>query len=159
MACASPFWIQRLQSRGVSFKKLKFLPFLLLRNDTICTKFICILSEYIHHVEKDHSLCQNSKLPSFTVILFSFSAVRWQSTNQCATWIPMSFSIELCSHVNHARRASASLWDCNAPATEPIIGSQLPKTGAVTVLRKSAVKLWKQHEMWKWLMLHNAENM
>ena len=82
---------------GSVSKSFTFSRFLLPRNDTICTKFLCILSEYILHVEINHSLCQNSKLPNFMVILFSFSAVRWQSTNQWVTWIPTSFSIELCS--------------------------------------------------------------
>ena len=58
--------------QGISFRKLHSLPFLLLRNDTICTTFLCILSEYTLHVEINHSLCQNSKLSNFTVMFFLF---------------------------------------------------------------------------------------
>ena len=132
MACPSPFRIQTrteseaaIQARGVSLKKLHFLPFLLLRlsNDTICTKFLCIMSEYILHVEINHSLCQNSKLPNFTVILFSFSAVRWQSTNQWATWIPTSFSIELCSRVNHTHPFEIA----TRQLPSPLLGHNCPK--------------------------------
>ena len=95
---------------GVSFKKLHFLRFYCYVMPLFAKKNVFVfLSEYILHVEINHSLCQNSKLPNITMILFSLSAVRW------GTWIPTSFSIELCSRVNHARRASASLWDCNAP--------------------------------------------
>ena len=102
----------------------------------------------------------NSTFPEFTVVLFSFSSVRWQSTNKWVTWIPTSFSIELCSRVNHARWASTSLWDYSAPATGPIIGSQTAqnwcRVSATEIGRKTAktardAKMFDATECWEYV--------
>ena len=145
VACPSPFWIQRLQSRGVSFKKLHFLPFLLLRNDTICTKLLCILSEYIFtwrwNKPQSVSKQQTSKFYGDFVHFFSNEMAEHQSMGHldshiifnralfarqsCAKSKRIPFKLQRASYRAQYWVTTAQNW-CRVSATE--IGCKIAKT-------------------------------